>query len=125
MPVQDRPELIYIYVPDLDEVGHLHWPESSHLNDALKQMDMFAAALDKSLRDRNLSDIVDVVYVSDHGMSSSNDHRIIYLDEILGREDFLKLFSTDGPSDSAYSLIQNVGNWLLKRQMIGFGGLSF
>lgn len=96
MPVQDRPELIYIYLPDLDEVGHRHGPESRQLNDTLKQMDEFAGALHQSLITRNLSEIVDLIYVSDHGMSTTSNSRIIYLDEILGKKTFEQIFSQDG-----------------------------
>ncbi|EGG12682.1 uncharacterized protein MELLADRAFT_46368 [Melampsora larici-populina 98AG31] len=96
MPIHERPELIFIYLPDLDEVGHRNGAESSQLNQTLIQMNHFVNRLDQSLSNRNLSEIVDVVYVSDHGMSSSDDHRLIYLDQILGSKHFSNLIGIDG-----------------------------
>ncbi len=51
-------------------------------------MDQFAAAVIASLADRNLTDIVDVIYVSDHGMTSTSNMRLVYLDDILGEEGY-------------------------------------
>lgn len=96
MPIHERPEMIFIYLPDLDEVGHRNGPESSQLNHTLIQMNHFTKSLNQSLSNRNLSEIVDVLYVSDHGMSSSSDDRLIYLDQILGSEHFSNLMGTDG-----------------------------
>jgi predicted AlkP superfamily pyrophosphatase or phosphodiesterase len=47
-------------------------------------VDVFAKDLHESLAARNLSDIVDIVFVSDHGMTDTSHPEMIYLDEILG-----------------------------------------
>ena len=47
-------------------------------------MDNFAHDLLDSLEQRNLSNIVDVIFVSDHGMTDTSHLDPIYVDEILG-----------------------------------------
>ncbi len=51
---------------------------------------MFAKNLHLALEDRNLTDIVDIVFVSDHGMTDTSHPTLIYMDDILG-EDGLKM----------------------------------
>ena len=59
-------------------------------------MDDFAASVHRMIDDRNLGKIVDLVFTSDHGMSSTADERVIYLDEILGPEGFAGIESKEG-----------------------------
>jgi predicted AlkP superfamily pyrophosphatase or phosphodiesterase len=35
---------------------------------------------------RNLNDIVDVVFVSDHGMTDTEHAEVLYIDDIVGEE---------------------------------------
>ena len=50
----------------------------------LDDVDKFALDIFESLRVRNLTNIVDVVFVSDHGMTNTHDAELIYMDDILG-----------------------------------------
>ena len=50
----------------------------------LKEVDAFARDLHESLEARNLSHIVDIVFVSDHGMTDTSHPELIFLDDILG-----------------------------------------
>ena len=47
---------------------------------------------------RNLTDIVDVIFVSDHGMTDTSHPELVYIDDILGGED-------------AYDDIEHVDGW--------------
>lgn len=49
-------------------------------------MDVFAKNLHDSLALRNLSDIVDIVFVSDHGMTDMSRPEMVWLDDIMGEE---------------------------------------
>lgn len=49
-------------------------------------VDLFAHAIRAGLAQRNLTSIVDVLFVSDHGMAPTHDRKWIYLDDILGEE---------------------------------------
>lgn len=50
----------------------------------LRSVDVFAKDLHDSLAARNLTDIVDIVFVSDHGMTDTSHPEMVYLDDILG-----------------------------------------
>ena len=47
-------------------------------------MDVFARDLHDQLEARNLTDIVDIVFVSDHGMTDTSHPELIFVDDILG-----------------------------------------
>ncbi|KAG9315860.1 Phosphodiest-domain-containing protein [Chiua virens] len=84
--IEKRPELILTYEPSLDQAGHAYGPNSAPVNETLEKIDLFARDLHNSLLARNLSQIVDVIFVSDHGMADTSEPEWIYLDndEILG-----------------------------------------
>ncbi|KAF9242638.1 alkaline-phosphatase-like protein [Melanogaster broomeanus] len=84
--VDERPELILAYEPSLDQAGHSTGPMSALVNETLSTIDTFARDLHNSLLSRNLSQIVDVIFVSDHGMGDTSAVEWIYIDgeNILG-----------------------------------------
>jgi hypothetical protein len=45
---------------------------------------------------RNLTDIVDVVFVSDHGMTDTAHPELLYIDDILGEEGWQAVEHEDG-----------------------------
>lgn len=69
----------------------------------LHQVDVFAKDLHDSLEARNLTDIVDVVFVSDHGMTDTSDPEMIYVDDIL-EEGFEMIDHVDGALRSEHRL---------------------
>jgi len=46
--------------------------------------------------DRNLTDIVDVVFVSDHGMTDTRHPELVYIDDILGEDGWQAVRHEDG-----------------------------
>ncbi|KAI0051055.1 Phosphodiest-domain-containing protein [Auriscalpium vulgare] len=96
MPLEDRPQLILAYEPSLDQAGHLTGPYSSLVNNTLREVDTFAKDLHSALVQRNLTDIVDVVFVSDHGMTDTSHPELIYIDDILGQEGWASVQHEDG-----------------------------
>ncbi|CCL98853.1 uncharacterized protein FIBRA_00859 [Fibroporia radiculosa] len=84
LPLEERPQLIMAYEPSLDQAGHLAGPASELVNKVLHQVDVFARDLHDGLEARNLTDIVDIVFVSDHGMTDTSSPELIYVDDILG-----------------------------------------
>ena len=45
---------------------------------------------------RNLTDIVDVIFVSDHGMTDTSHPELVYMDDILGEEGYSYIEHEDG-----------------------------
>lgn len=69
MPLSTRPHLMNVYAPEVDQEGHRSGTHSHQLEGELTEMDDFAKSLFEELEKRNLTEIVDVVFVSDHGMT--------------------------------------------------------
>ncbi|KIP08617.1 hypothetical protein PHLGIDRAFT_104115 [Phlebiopsis gigantea 11061_1 CR5-6] len=95
LPLEKRPQLIMAYEPSLDQAGHLTGPVSDLVNRVLGEVDQFAKDIHDSLEARNLTDIVDVVFVSDHGMTDTSHPEWLYIDDILG-DGFKALEHVDG-----------------------------
>lgn len=62
----------------------------------MAEVDVFAKNLHDSLEARNLTDIVDVVFVSDHGMTDTSHPEPIFIDDILGEEGMAAIEHRDG-----------------------------
>ncbi|ODO12132.1 hypothetical protein I350_00918 [Cryptococcus amylolentus CBS 6273] len=84
LPLSHRPEFIASYFPEIDQAGHAHGPDSEEVADALGLLDGMVGDLVRGLEGRNLTGVVDVVIVSDHGMTRTSNDRLIFLDDILG-----------------------------------------
>ncbi|KAK1228074.1 hypothetical protein PQX77_008899 [Marasmius sp. AFHP31] len=98
LPLEQRPQLILAYEPSLDQAGHLTGPMSDLVNKTLATVDTFARNLHDSLAERNLTDIVDVVFVSDHGMADTSHPEHIYVDDedMLGLDGLAAIEHEDG-----------------------------
>ncbi|KAF8349197.1 Phosphodiest-domain-containing protein [Amanita rubescens] len=96
LPLEKRPQLILGYEPSLDQAGHAAGPASALVNATLEEVDTFSKNLHDSLEARNLTDIVDVVFVSDHGMTDTSHPELIYIDDILGKEGMAAIEHEDG-----------------------------
>lgn len=62
----------------------------------LVEVDLFAKNLHGELASRNLLDIVDVIFVSDHGMTDTSHPELIYMDDILGEDGMKAIAHEDG-----------------------------
>ncbi|PWN52014.1 Phosphodiest-domain-containing protein [Violaceomyces palustris] len=96
MEVQKRPRLICAYVPDVDQAAHKWGPSSPQAQHAVKQVDTFISDLLDDLERRRAQDLIDIVIVSDHGMTETSNDQLVFLDRILGDETFAKLGYRDG-----------------------------
>jgi predicted AlkP superfamily pyrophosphatase or phosphodiesterase len=57
---------------------------------------MFAKDLHTQLKARNLTDIIDIVFVSDHGMVDTTAFVNVYIDKILGEDGMQAIAHSDG-----------------------------
>lgn len=81
--VKGRPQFIAFYVPNVDADGHLHGPNSTEIRTTISNVDTMLGNLFTALQKRNLTDIVNVVVVSDHGMATTSIDRLIQLDDLV------------------------------------------
>ncbi|OAX37436.1 Phosphodiest-domain-containing protein [Rhizopogon vinicolor AM-OR11-026] len=85
LPLEVRPQLILGYDPSVDHAGHETGPMSEAVNTTLATVDLFIQNLTQALGERNLTHIVDVIFVSDHGMTNMSHPTFLYVDEIVGQ----------------------------------------
>lgn len=78
-----RPQFIATYVPNVDTAGHLYGPNSTEIRSVITYVDEMLAGILDGLEARNLTDIVNIVVVSDHGMSTTSTSRTIQLDDLI------------------------------------------
>jgi predicted AlkP superfamily pyrophosphatase or phosphodiesterase len=78
-----RPQLIAAYVPDVDADGHRYGPNSKEIMTTIQNVDNMLDQLFQGLVSRNLTNIVNVVIVSDHGMATTDISRMIQLESIV------------------------------------------
>ncbi|KAL8933305.1 MAG: hypothetical protein Q9216_006431 [Gyalolechia sp. 2 TL-2023] len=79
--VDRKPQFIAAYVPVIDINGHRYGPNSTEVNATLREVDTIFGHLLKGLQQRHLTEIVNVVVVSDHSMATTSTERLIQLDD--------------------------------------------
>lgn len=96
MPVNKRPQLMTLYFSDSDSASHGYGPESPEEGNAIAVVDTQIANLRASIEKLGLTEQVNLIVVSDHGMSKVSPDRVIYLDDYISfAEVFIPLFETD------------------------------
>ncbi|KAL9137286.1 MAG: hypothetical protein Q9175_001512 [Cornicularia normoerica] len=78
-----RPQFIAAYVPNVDHMGHKFGPNSTEVWDSISNADAMLHDIFTGLEERNLTSLVNVVVVSDHGMATTSIDRLIQLDDLI------------------------------------------
>ncbi|KAJ8121522.1 hypothetical protein O1611_g10082 [Lasiodiplodia mahajangana] len=90
---QLRPQIIAAYVPNVDAAGHRYGPNSTEIQTTIAEVDGMLNDLFHGLEKRNLTDIVNVIIVSDHGMATTDVSRMIQIEDLV---DISKVEHLDG-----------------------------
>jgi predicted AlkP superfamily pyrophosphatase or phosphodiesterase len=93
MASSPRPQLIAAYIPNVDVDGHTFGPNSTEIRQTIINVDSMLEGIFQGLQERNLTSIVNVVVVSDHGMATTSTDRLIQLEDLI---DIEKVSHTDG-----------------------------
>ncbi|KAK8008902.1 type I phosphodiesterase/nucleotide pyrophosphatase [Apiospora marii] len=88
-----RPQLIAAYVPNVDADGHRYGPNSTEIRSTINDVDTMLDQLFHGLEQRNLTNIVNVIIVSDHGMATTDVDRMVQIDDVVDLE---KVAHVDG-----------------------------
>lgn len=83
LPVSERPRLLLLYLNEPDHSGHDYGPAAAETRAAVMLADSMVARLVAGLLARRLYDAVDLIVVSDHGMTSTSPARVVYLEDVL------------------------------------------
>lgn len=90
----ERPQFIVAYVPDVDRDGHKFGPNSTEIRKTISEADSMVSNIMTGLEQRNLTEVVNIVVVSDHGMATTSTERLIQLDDLID-----------------YNLIEHIDGW--------------
>ena len=82
-PAAERPGLIRLHLDIVDDMGHVYGPNNPVTDKAITQVDAEIGRLVDGLRSRGLYDRVNLVIVSDHGMTRLPAHQLLYLDDLI------------------------------------------
>ena len=83
LPVAERPSFVTLYFSRVDSQGHRHGPASPEVLSAIEDVDHHLGNLIDGLQELGLFDEMNIVIVSDHGMSEVDLDRYIMLDDYL------------------------------------------
>ena len=86
LPPPERPCFLTLYFDDTDIVGHNYGPDSKEILDAILRVDADLGLLLDGLEERGLADSVNIIVVSDHGMSATSPERVIFVDDYVDLE---------------------------------------
>jgi predicted AlkP superfamily pyrophosphatase or phosphodiesterase len=87
LPTTERPTFVALYFEDTDTAGHDDGPDSDAVRVAIRRLDDYLGSLLRGLEERRVLDRVNVVVVSDHGMSAVTNDRVLVLDDYISLDD--------------------------------------
>ena len=95
LPEEKRPHLVMLYFDEPDSDGHKYGPENPDLIPTIKYMDKVLGYILDGIKKLNIADEINLVLVSDHGMTTISQDRIIYLDAHVSDMDAIFTFTGD------------------------------
>jgi predicted AlkP superfamily pyrophosphatase or phosphodiesterase len=112
-PLEKRPTFVTLYLDDVDGAGHGNGPNSMEVRNAVRRADGYLGRLLNGLERRRLTDRVNIVAVSDHGMAETVLDRVVVLDDYISLDDVevvdinptLGLFPKAGREDAVYKAL--------------------
>ncbi len=87
LPRGEAPTFVTLYYSDMDDAGHNFGPDSPEVDAALGVVDSMIGLLVDGLIARGLSDHVNLIIVSDHGMIETPANQVIALDNYINLDD--------------------------------------
>lgn len=115
--------LVMLYFEEPDYMGHAYGPDSENVKNKLKELDDILNYLCDSIDEKKLSDFVNVILVSDHGMQTVRPSRIIDFTSIVNTSLYmtpstspvLHIYPIEGFEDEVYKQLNTAaGNYSFK-----------
>lgn len=82
-----KPGFLSLYFSNVDSYGHRYGPDSDSVKSALEDVDKALGYLVDELKRTGLWGKINILLTSDHGMASTSEERIIFLDDIINMDD--------------------------------------
>jgi len=117
-----------LYFSEVDSRGHRFGKNSPEVDEAVIDIDGLIGYLQEKLEEVGLSDSLNIIMLSDHGMSDLSENRVIFLEDLINLNDVEVVDWTpvglikpkDGKKDEVYSALkENEENYMvyLKEEM--------
>lgn len=87
LPEEQRPAVINFYFEEVDHAGHAFGPTAAGTGEAVAKVDAEIGRILAGIRDAGLESSVDVILVSDHGMTETAFERVFVLSDYLSPDD--------------------------------------
>ncbi len=115
LPARERPTFITLYFSASDETGHKYGPDSDEMIKTIQHLDEIIGRLAGGLESRGIFDKINIIIISDHGMSKVDRQHIIYLDDYVDstsvriqmESPIAALRSKNGKDESLYEALVN------------------
>lgn len=95
LPENERPQFITLYFDEPDSRSHRFGPDSEETNEAVALVDSMLGLLLNGIKEIGWEDKVNIIVVSDHGMTEVSEERRINIEEIV--KDYKCRFDGLGP----------------------------
>lgn len=86
-PPSERPSFITLYFETVDGAGHATGPASADVIREIEIVDHHIGDLLDNIEEMHMADQVNIIVVSDHGMSRLSRERVIFLDDYINLDD--------------------------------------
>lgn len=87
LPADRAPQFVALYFSTTDDAGHSDGPSSPQVDRAIAHVDSMLGRLLDGLAARGMTERVNVIVVSDHGMTDISADRVIHLDDYIALTD--------------------------------------
>ena len=88
LPIEKRPKLTMLYFSEPDYTGHEYGPNSNEVDESVIEMDAIFGYLINELSKTKVYKNLDIIVVSDHGMSDVSTDKVILLDEFIDLDQY-------------------------------------
>lgn len=120
LPVEERPRMITLYFEYPNDVSHHYGPEAPETFSAVREVDARLGDLVAGVEARGLSNVVNLVVVSDHGMAEVSLERTIFIDdhidfkpgEVFDQGALLQVYPRPGRKGKLYKELSQVSDHL-------------
>lgn len=115
LPPAERPDFLTLYFSRVDSIGHRYGPDAKETAEAVAELDKDLGLLLEGLEQRGLLGAMNIVLVSDHGMSAVDPERTIWLEDYLPIDRVrisdsgpaAQIWASDLPADAIIEALQD------------------
>lgn len=119
LPPEERPHLILWYIQEPDGIGHYAGPNHQKTGELIEYLDSLVGVFYRKIEKLEISDNINVIITSDHGMCEISDKKAVFLDKYINKEwiEYLdganpvySIEAKDEYYDTLYSALSKIDN---------------